>query len=394
MNTVEEAVELTSRTCVDLAAELRRHDVPVGPEQTTALWTALHRLDGLRLRDLYWAGRVVLVGDRRHFAAFDAAFRRSVLGETDDGDTVEVPHPVAVPMVDREEQAASTPGPQPADPLEDEADEARLTPSDVRVLKHKSFAAMTAVDQRRAAALIRRLEVDLPRRRSRRRVPAARGRHLDTRGVLRAALRTDGEPIRLARRRHPWRDRPITLVVDVSGSMAPYALAVLRFAHALRRAGHDVEVFTIGIELTRITEELARPAVDAALTRISAAVHDWDGGTRLGSSMGTLVERFGGHRAVRGAVVVICSDGLDRDEPELLGDAVREVHRAAHRVLWLNPLKGDPRFEPIQRGMAAALPFVDLLLAGHDLAALEELCAALAVARRPLRTTTTSGRTA
>lgn len=394
MSTIEEAVELTMRTCLDLAAELRRLDVPVGPEQTTALWTALHRLEQLRMRDLYWAGRVVLVGDRRHFAAYDAAFRRSVLGETDDGATIEVPHPVAVPVVDREEQSASTPGPQPADPAEDEADEARLTPSDVRLLKAKSFASMNAAEQRRAAALVRRLDADLPRRRSRRRVPASRGRHFDTRGVLRAALRTDGEPILLARRRHPWRERPITLVVDVSGSMAPYALAVLRFAHALRHAGHRVEVFTVGIELTRITDELKRPAVDAALARISDAVRDWDGGTRLGSSMATLVERFGGHRALRGAVVVVCSDGLDRDDPELLGDAMREVHRAAHRVLWLNPLKGDPRFRPLQRGMAAALPSVDLLLAGHNLAALEELCAALAEARRPPPPTPTSGRTA
>ncbi len=144
----------------------------------------------------------------------------------------------------------------------------------MRILKAKSFAAMDAAEQRRAAALVRRLDADLPRRRSRQLVPASRGRHLDTRGVLRAALRTDGEPIRLAHRRHPWRERPITLVVDVSGSMAPYALAVLRLAHALRHAGHRVEVFTVGIELTRITDELERPAVDAALARIGEAVRD------------------------------------------------------------------------------------------------------------------------
>lgn len=392
MSTTEEAVELTMRTCLDLAGELRERGVPVGPEQTTALWSALHQLDVLRLRDLYWAGRVVLVGDRRHFAAYDAAFRRSVLGESDDGATIEVPHPVAVPVVDREEQSAGTPGTRAADQLEDEADDARLTPSDVRVLKAKSFAAMDAVEQRRAALLVRRLDAELPRRRGRRRVPAARGRHLDTRGILRSALRTDGEPLRLARRRHPWRERPITLVVDVSGSMAPYALAVLRFAHALRHAGHRVEVFTIGLEANRITDEMARPAVDAALARISASVRDWDGGTRLGSSFATLVERYGGHRALRGAVVVVCSDGLDRDDPELLGDAMRAVHRIAHRVLWLNPLKGDPRFRPLQRGMAAALPSVDVLMAGHNLLALEQLCLALATARRP-RPTPTTGRT-
>jgi uncharacterized protein with von Willebrand factor type A (vWA) domain len=118
--------------------------------------------------------------------------------------------------------------------------------------------------------------------------------------------------------------------------------------------------------------------VDAALQRVARAVGDWDGGTRLGSSFTTLLERYGGHRALRGAVVVVCSDGLDRDQPALLGDAMRVLSRAAYRVMWLNPLKGDSRYRPLQRAMAAALPHLDVFLPGHNLASLEELCAALA----------------
>jgi uncharacterized protein with von Willebrand factor type A (vWA) domain len=174
----------------------------------------------------------------------------------------------------------------------------------------------------------------------------------------------------------------VLLVVDVSGSMGPYALALLRFGHAMLHAGHRVEVFTAGVHLTRITEELRRSSVDAALRRIAAAVDDWDGGTRLGTSVRALMDRFGGHTAVRGALVVVCSDGLDRDDPAVLGAAMRDLHRTAHRVVWLNPLKGDPRYRPLQRGMAAALPHVDVFLAGHNLASFEEMCALLTPRRR------------
>jgi Protein containing von Willebrand factor type A (vWA) domain len=375
--------EISARLCAGFADQLRRHGVETSPEQTTALYAALHQLDRVRLRDLYLAGRVTMVGAREQFTAYDAAFRAYFLGADGTGATaVAVSRPVAVAESRSPEPTAGTPSARPAEDADDEVDHARLTPSDIQVLKEKSFAAMDADERRRAAALVRTLDADLPRRRSRRRVRAHRGRHLDTRRSLRAALRTDGEPIRLARRRNPTRERPITFVVDVSGSMAPYALAVLRFAHALAHAGHRVEVFTVGVRATRITEQLRRTCVDAALSRIAAAVRDWDGGTRLGTSLATVLDRYGGHRAVRGAVVVVCSDGLDRDDPAILATAMQHLHRIAHRVMWLNPLKGDPRYRPLQRGMAAALPHVDVFLPGHNLTSLEQLCAALAAVRR------------
>jgi len=379
----EAPFDVTATTCTGFAAELRRHGVPVGPGQTTTLYAALHQIGPVRLRDLYWAGRITLVGGREQFAAYDAAFRAFFTAETD-GDTVALPAPrTTAPQVDRDtSSSASTPSARPSEAREDEVDQARLTPSDVRVLKEKSFARMDAVERRRAAALVRRLGAELPRRRSRRRVPAPRGRHLDPRALLRSALRTDGEPVRLPRRHNPLQERPLTLVVDVSGSMAPYATALLWFAHAMLRAGHPVEVFTVGVEPTRITDELRRPSLDVALARVAAAVGDWDGGTRLGTSFATVLERYGGHRALRGAVVVICSDGLDRDEPEILGDAMRSLHRVAHGTVWLNPLKGDSRYRPVQRAMAAALPHIDVFLPGHNVAAVEQLCAALAASRR------------
>jgi uncharacterized protein len=376
--------EVTAGTCVAFAGELRRHGILAGPEQTAALYAALHLLGQVRLRDLYWAGRVTMVGGREKFPAYDAAFRAFFLGDTgEDHGAVALVRPASAREAPSETPSAGTPSAQPAERPDEQADDARLTPSDVRLLKAKSFAKMDPAERRRAAALVRRLDAELPRRRSRRTVPAARGRHLDTRGSLRAALRNDGEPLPLARRRNPLRERPLTFVIDVSGSMAPYALPLLRFAHTMLHAGHRVEVFTVGVGLTRISDELRRPSVDAALRRVATAVGDWDGGTLLGTSFATLLERFGGHRALRGAVVVVCSDGLDRGEPAALGEAMRVLHRVAHGVIWLNPLKGDPRYRPLQRAMAAALPHIDVFLPGHNLASLEQLCAALAA--RPRR---------
>jgi uncharacterized protein with von Willebrand factor type A (vWA) domain len=370
-------VEVTGRTCVEFAALLRRRGLAIGPEQTTALYSALHLLGRVGLRELYWAGRVVLANQREQYPIYTAAFAEFFGPPSQDDDGLPAPRAVPLTAQDRESDVPGTPSAQPAGPEDEQADEARIVPSDIQVLKTKSFAHMDADERRRAAALIRDLRPELPRRRGRRRRPAPSGPHLDVRGLLRSSLRTDGEPMRLPRRRVPFRERPLTLVIDVSGSMGPYALALLRFGHAMLHAGHRVEVFTAGVHLTRITESLRRASVDAALRRIGREVDDWDGGTLLGTSVRDLVDRFGRHAAVRGALVVMCSDGLDRDAPETLGTAMAELSRRAHRVLWLNPLKGDPRYRPLQRGMAAALPHVDVFLPGHNLVSFEAMCAAL-----------------
>jgi hypothetical protein len=374
---LSDPVEVTGRTCVEFAALLRRRGLAVGPEQTTAFYSALHLLERVGLRELYWAGRVVLANQREQYPVYSAAFAEFFGPPSQDDHGLPPPRAVPLAAVDRESDAPGTPSAQPAGPEDEQADEARIVPSDIQVLKTKSFALMDADERRRAAALIRDLRPELPRRRGRRRRPAPTGPHLDVRGLLRASLRTDGEPMRLPRRRVPFRERPLSLVIDVSGSMGPYALALLRFGHAMLHAGHRVEVFTAGVHLTRITESLRRTSVDAALRRIGREVDDWDGGTLLGTAVRDLVDRFGGHAAVRGAMVVMCSDGLDRDDPDTLGSAMRDLSRRAHRVVWLNPLKGDPRYRPLQRGMAAALPHVDVFLAGHNLVSFEAMCTAL-----------------
>jgi uncharacterized protein with von Willebrand factor type A (vWA) domain len=214
-------------------------------------------------------------------------------------------------------------------------------------------------------------------------VPALRGT-IDRGRTARVLLRHGGELDELRRHTRSVRPRRVVLLVDVSGSMAPYSDALLRFAHAAgQTAGRPLEVFTIGTRLTRITAELARRDPDEAMAAAAAAIPDWSGGTRLGELLQQFLDRWGQRGMARGAVVVVLSDGWERgdqaEQPgELLGAQMARLHRLAHRVIWANPLKARPGYAPLAAGMAAALPHVDDFVEGHSLAALERLAAVVA----------------
>ena len=190
---------------------------------------------------------------------------------------------------------------------------------------------------------------------------------------MQAALKTAGEPIHRRYRAPVERPRRLVLLIDVSGSMDPYARALVRFAHAAVIGRRSVETFTLGTRLSRITRELTWHDPDGALASAAAAVADWSGGTRLGDDLRAFNDRWGAAGMARGADVVILSDGWDRGDPELLGSEMARLRRAAHRIVWVNPLKGAPGYEPLARGMAAALPHVDEFIEGHALASLEHL---------------------
>jgi len=167
------------------------------------------------------------------------------------------------------------------------------------------------------------------------------------------------------------------LILDVSGSMAPYARALLQFAFAAMAAGRRVEVFCFGTRLTRVTRALRTRDPDRAFAELARGVSDWEGGTRIGDSLKSLLDGWSQRAALRGAIVVFCSDGLERGDPEVLRAQMARLRRLAFRVIWANPLKGSTRYEPLARGMAAALPSVDVFLSGHNLESLEELAAAV-----------------
>jgi uncharacterized protein len=249
--------------------------------------------------------------------------------------------------------------------------------SQVELLAQKDFAQYNEEEVALARELIARLARRGPMRVSRRTRVARRRSHApDLRRIVRASLRTGGEPIARTWRAPSLRPRQLVLVCDVSGSMAPYARMLLQYLYACVTARRRVEAFAFGTRLTRITAELAGRDPDRALERASAAVLDIAGGTRIGAALAEL-NRTHGRRLGRGSLVVILSDGWDRGEPELLAAEMARLRRTAHRLVWLNPLAAQPSYEPLTRGMLAAIPHTDRLLPGNSLASLEELAAML-----------------
>jgi uncharacterized protein with von Willebrand factor type A (vWA) domain len=342
---------------------------------------------------LYWAGRVSLVSSRVDIDAFDDAFdvwyRSLGAGQADLTVELQLPAEGAVPGIDWGEApegldvivgtTSSSWRSAGEDEEIDGGDEAsiRIVASAAEVLRSKSFADLTDDERVRVSRLIRELSVRVPRERTRRTRPHPKGATFDVRRTLRRSLRTQGEPFERRWRERRSRTRPLVLILDVSGSMAPYARALLQFAFAAMVAGRRVEVFCFGTRLTRVTRTLRTRDPDRALQEIGRAVADWEGGTRIGQSLKTLLDGWSQRAALRGAVVVLCSDGLERGDPEMLRAQMARLRRLAHRVVWANPLKGSPRYEPLARGMAAALPSVDVFLSGHNLESLEQLGRAL-----------------
>lgn len=378
---------------VGFGRELRARGLPVG---TGRILTFVRAVAALGLTDrlsLYWAGRVSMIGRREELATYDAVFEdwyRSLRSTEDLKIELDLPtlaqRGVGVddPAADLEVRAGRTAAEWHGVSEEDEpplpGDEAalRIVASAVEVLRSKSFADLSEEEREEVGRLIRALAVALPEQRMRRTKPSPKGARFDVRRTLRRSLRTRGEPFERAWRDRRVRGRPLVLILDVSGSMSPYARALVQFGYAAMAAGRRVEVFCFGTRLTRVTRTLRSKDPDRALHEIGRTVEDWEGGTRIGESLKSLLDGWSQRAALRGAIVVLCSDGLERGDPELLGAQMARLGRLAHKVVWVNPLKGSPRYEPLARGMAAALPSVDVFLSGHNLESLSELSRTLA----------------
>jgi uncharacterized protein with von Willebrand factor type A (vWA) domain len=327
---------------------LRAEGLPVGTGRIASFCSAAALLSP---DDLYWAGRATLVGRREQIPVYDRMFRAFFGGEKAPAPTTQ-----RQILVIEEEVALA---------------------SQVELLRHKSFARCTPEELAQLAELLAQMRLVVPARRTRRLAPSRRGVP-DLRRTLRRSFRTGGEPLERRFRSRRRRRRKLVLILDVSGSMADYSRALVVFAHAAMRADRRWEAFCFGTRLTRVTGALATSRSDEALRRAAEEVVDWNGGTRIGECLKQLLDEYGHRGLVRGAVVMLCSDGLEVGDPELLGEQMARLSRLAHRVIWLNPLKGDPAYEPLARGMHAALPHVDVFAPGHNLASLEELRAELA----------------
>lgn len=313
--------------------------------------------------DLYWAGRLTLVGRRDELPVYDRVFREYFGGAA------------AEPDLPLRQQARLGGARELQLGGEDQGGrEARdaTSASAAEVLRRKSFAECSPAELAELSRLIAQLRLSAPRRRSARRRPARDGSP-DLRRTLRSALRSGGELQLLARRARSRRRRRLVLLLDVSGSMAAQARVLLTLAHAAVRTDRHFEAFAFGTRLTRLTRALDTARADDAFRYASAAGVDWDGGTRIGAALAQFLDRYGHAGLARGAVVVICSDGLDVGDPAIVAAQMERLGRLAHRIVWLNPLSASPAYEPLARGMAAALPHIDLFASGHSLASLEEV---------------------
>jgi uncharacterized protein len=355
--------------------ELRAAGLPVGTGQVLSFCRGLAVLDPTDLRDVYWTGRACLVSRHDDLPAYDAAFVRYFLGG--DGPQIVVTGD-GEPPVDatrgRVDLPVRAPGSEHRPPTESEVGTAA---SDAELLRAKDFADCDPDELAAIGRLIAGLVVTTPTRRTRRTERARKGVRPDLRRALRSQVRHGTSALPILRRRHRVRPRRLVLLLDVSGSMSSYSRALLQFAYAVAHGPARVEVFCFGTRLTHVSGALARRDPDEALRQAAEAVFDWEGGTRIGDSVREYLRTWAWRGACRGAVVVLCSDGLERGDPEVLAGAMARLQRLAYRVIWVNPLKSGPDYQPATRGMRAALPHVDLLVSGHDLASLTDLGAVL-----------------
>lgn len=349
---------------------LRRAGIDVHVGRLIDITEALQHVDLASRDEVYHTCRALFVHRHDHLAVFDRAFElfwrvhsgrsASVKGErpgpAQSAGQMEWP---PLGQVDAAEEGSSSP-------------HVLQTWSEMGALATKDFGEFTADEITRARIALDQLVWSPGERRTRRWIPGG-GARIDLRRALARSLRTGGDVIELPRRRRRIRPRPIVLLCDVSGSMERYSRMLLHFAHALTRRQRRVEAFLFSTELTRITMQLRARRIDQAIGAVARAVPDWSGGTRIGLSIRQFHQQWM-RRALRGGpVVLLISDGWDRGDPEMLRSEMARLQRSCHRLIWLNPLIGTYGYEPLTRGLQAALPFVDDFLPARTLTNLADL---------------------
>jgi uncharacterized protein with von Willebrand factor type A (vWA) domain len=398
-----------------LARRLHDAGVPVDAERAARLAQALAVVRPVARRRLYWTVRSVLVSDLSQVPIFDRVFAAVFGGPAERPpeilieDVRQVPaqadeRPDADRVTDRDADASPdewSAGASPAPSREpDSGDDTRELPvptvaTDEEVIRAKRFDALEPDELAALYALMSKLSLATPRRRTRRYERGRHGARVDLRRTMRSSLRTGGEPIRLARRRRRVERRRIVLLCDISGSMEPYARAYLQFLTCAAGSGVGAgrnEAFAFATRLTRLTRALRSRHPERAIAQASQTAPDWSSGTRIGEALKTFNDRHGRRGMARGAVVVILSDGWERGDPTLVGREMERLSRLAYRIVWVNPRAAAVGFAPRAGGMAAALPYCDALVSGHSLAALDEVAEAIAAERWRDRSPQTSWR--
>jgi len=386
-----------------LGAALHAAGLPVGPDRCERLARAVTVMGARSVPELRACALATMVSDPGQMATFEQVFATLFGTPSLPRDLPSPPNsaawrqpandsapPAARPQADDDGWAAGThvfdtgtPAPPDGAPLS-EAPAVHRVASAAERLRGRDFTELSAIELRQLVTLMREMALSIPPRRTRRYRRARDGKRPDLRGTLRQARRSGGEAIRLARRAPRERPRRLVVLCDISGSMEPYARALLMLLYCLNggqvRGGQGrPEVFSFATRLTRLTPTLAAASPDTMLAKAGEAAPDWSGGTRIGAAIKEFNDRYGARGMARGAVILIISDGWETGEPELLGVQMARLSRIAHRIVWANPRTQSPRYRPEVGGMAAAWPYCDAVVSAHNLDALEDLLAALRV---------------
>jgi uncharacterized protein with von Willebrand factor type A (vWA) domain len=373
-NTEVDLAELVAR----FGARLRTAGLAVGPDRCERFARAITVARPATLAQLRWCARATLAAGPDELAVLDRVFDAVFGGYSDPagdrGDPTAPGVPGSQPAASSPDSTVDSNGKNGRQPAEDDAG---VRAAAVERLANRDFAELTDDELALLTDAMREVPLETPLRRARRTHRVAHGSRVDLRATLRQGRRTGGDPIDLVRQRSREKPRRLVVLCDISGSMAPYARAMLQLLYCAARTGERAEVFTFATRLTRLTQVLAGPSVRYALDRAGQAAPDWSGGTRIGAALKEFVDRYGRPGLARGAVVLIISDGWESGDPAALGWEMARLSRLAYRIVWSNPRTQSPRYRPLVGGMAAAWPYCDAVVSGHSLAALPALAAAL-----------------
>lgn len=368
---------------VKFARALRRAGIPVGPAAVVDALRAVEVTGIDRRDDFYWALHAILVTRRDQHVVFDEVFRmfwRPPLRDqmpVHDADAAEGMRKQAAAQRRAAEAVFEDLGKGELPPRPDIEIDARLSASENEALKRRDFAQMTAAEIAEAARQVERMIMPDERVATRRMRPSPPPGRIDARQTLRASLRTGGDLIMLRHRRRQQHRPPIVVLCDISGSMSAYTRILLHFFHALGRE-RKVTTFLFGTRLSNVTRQLRYRDIDEALAATSGAVADWSGGTRIGAALDAFNRLWSRRVLGQGAIVLLITDGLERDGVEDLGGAMDRLHRSSRRLIWLNPLLGYEGFEAKASGIRTMLPHVDEVRTIHSLESVADLCRALA----------------
>lgn len=356
---------------VEFGQELRTAGLIIGSDDVITFCHAVAQLDPTDVMDVYWSGRTTLVRRKDAIGPYNYTFRKFFLDISEDETnlakkkikaSVSTSATLEIPEVEQNQQGNGI-----------EESKMGFMAATNEIFRNKAFSECSPQELASLRKMMSTLRISPPVRRTRRLHTTPKGKRINMRKLVRENMRSLGENREIFYSKRKEKLRPIVFILDVSGSMADYSRNLLQLAYSARRANQKVEVFCFGTRLTRITKSLSKRTPDQAMELAGSEVMDWDGGTRIGDSITTFIKQWGRTRIGRGAIVIICSDGLDRGEPAVLAKSMEDLSRIAYRVVWMNPHRGDSeKFVPSSLGMIVADPFIDEVVSGHNLKSLEE----------------------